>query len=126
MKFNIIITGSRNYSDKHRIFNEIDKITADNPGYTFMIHHGGCSGADIISGEYANINGIITWIHEADWKTYGKGAGPIRNKEMLNTAVPDIKSPHVVLAFPLQGSRGTIQCINYAKRRGMNVVEIDF
>ena len=52
----------------------------------------------------------------ADWKQYGRGAGPIRNREMLQYSEPDI-----VVAFP--GGAGTADMIRAARTAGYPVVQ---
>jgi len=53
----------------------------------------------------------------ADWKSYGKGAGPIRNQLMLDEGKPDL-----VLAFhnDISSSRGTADMIRRAKKHGIS------
>ena len=51
---------------------------------------------------------ITTKIFEADWATYGRGAGPMRNVEIVNTCTH-------VLAFLAKGSKGTASTISIAR-----------
>lgn len=46
----------------------------------------------------------------ADWDTYGKAAGPYRNKAMVDSA------PDYYLAFPKGNSKGTYNCVLLANR----------
>ena len=58
----------------------------------------------------------------ADWRRYGRGAGPIRNRELLHTAVqraralarPGFSAGVQVIAFP--GGRGTASLLAQARR----------
>lgn len=52
----------------------------------------------------------------ADWKQYGKAAGPIRNKQMLDEGQPDL-----VLCFhdDIEKSKGTKNMYELAKARGI-------
>lgn len=44
----------------------------------------GCAqGVDIAGAEWATERGIKVDYYPADWKKYGKAAGPIRNKKMV-------------------------------------------
>jgi hypothetical protein len=54
----------------------------------------------------------------ADWETYGRAAGPIRNGRMLREAGPDL-----LVAFP--GGNGTIDCCRQADGRNIPVWEIE-
>ena len=48
---------------------------------------GDASGVDSIARSYLQANGIGYRVLYADWEKYGKGAGPIRNQEMLDFAL---------------------------------------
>ena len=60
---------------------------------------------------------IPCWGFPADWNSYGKAAGPIRNKQMLDEGKPD-----VVIAFP--GGTGTANMIMQATKAGVKVVKV--
>lgn len=76
-----------------------------------VIIHGGAAGADDIAGIYGEKYGAEVICEPADWKTYGRSAGPIRNQKML-----DDHSPDVVYAFRLDGkSNGTDHMIKIAR-----------
>jgi len=47
---------------------------------------GGCKGPDKIGEDVAYIDELTLKVFKADWQTYGKAAGPIRNREMANYA----------------------------------------
>jgi hypothetical protein len=72
------------------------------------IVHGGCEGADILADQAAKLLGFKTIVVLPDWKRYGRGAGPVRNKQMV-----DMK-PDLVLVFhdSLSKSKGTKNCAN--------------
>ena len=57
----------------------------------------------------------------ADWKKYGRAAGPIRNKQMLNEGKPDL-----VLAFHtnIENSKGTKSMIQIAKKSEIKIILI--
>ena len=54
----------------------------------------------------------------ADWKVYGKQAGPVRNRQMLNYAKEE---QGALLAFWDGKSRGTKNMIDIAKDAGIIV-----
>jgi hypothetical protein len=68
-------------------------------------------GADTLAGEWAKARGITVLACPADWKKWGKMAGPIRNKEML-TYTPD-----GVVALP--GGKGTEDMVMQAVAAGL-------
>lgn len=83
------------------------------------IIHGACpTGADRWADEWAVVNWTGLEEYPADWNTYGRAAGPIRNKQMLTEGKPDI-------VFAFKGGRGTANMIKLAKEAGIEVVEFD-
>ena len=79
------------------------------------IIHGGARGVDTIAGTYAEALGFKVTVYPADWQGQGRGAGIIRNGQML-----DLK-PDLVIAFWDGESRGTAHTIEEARRRGIRV-----
>ncbi|MGR9384899.1 SLOG family protein [Rhizobium leguminosarum] len=77
--------------------------------------HGGCRGADEGAGDWAKSEHIPVVVCPANWKKHGKAAGPIRNREMLETHKPDY-----VIALP--GGKGTANMISLAEASGVPVI----
>lgn len=86
------------------------------PDLDNVIVHGGARGADEIAGRVAESFGLRTEVYPAKWNLYGKGAGPMRNQQMVD------KGADLVLAFLMPGSKGTADCINRAKEAGLKVI----
>ena len=82
--------------------------------YTLIFISGGCSGADLLGQRYAKENGYKVEIYPADWKRYGKSAGPKRNKRMAEIS-------DYVICFWDSKSRGTKSMIEYAKQLNKTV-----
>lgn len=79
--------------------------------------HGAAPGADRLAGNLAAMMGHNVEAYPADWDTYGRAAGGIRNAQMLREGKPD-----VVYAFRLPGdSPGTDNMIKQAKAAGLPV-----
>ena len=73
----------------------------------------GCApGADTYGEKWAASNRISVKQFPANWKTYGRAAGPIRNKQMA-------KYGDACVAFLYAGSRGTKNMIHLATIKGM-------
>lgn len=106
----ILICGSREWNNAEIIRGHIANLSPN------KVIHGGCTGADSISGLIAKEMGIFVQVFEADWKSHGRAAGPIRNQKMLDDGKPDL-----VLAFHnnIDSSRGTSDMIKRARRRGL-------
>ena len=116
----ILVCGSRYWTDKKCIREWLEKYSKIELDVTVIT--GGCYGADNIADGIAKELKLKTLVFPAHWEKYGKSAGPIRNKEMLEKGIPDL-----VLAFQenLQESKGTKNMIEQAKRFGVDVIIID-
>lgn len=97
-KIKLAIVGSRTFN-KADIF-EDTLIKLEKEYDIIMVVSGGARGADSMGEYYANKNGIDKLIFKADWKTYGKRAGFIRNVDI-------IKNCDVCVAFWDGESHGT-------------------
>lgn len=116
----VLVCGSRQWHNRPRIRAELKRLQreAAGMGEEFVVIHGACpDGADKIADEIAESElGLVpgeTLIREpAEWKRYGRAAGPIRNQRMLNE-----HGPTLVYAFR-DGvkSSGTDDLVKRAKR----------
>lgn len=113
----VIVCGSREFDDEALM----DAALKDHVPYDATLVNGGCRGADKLAEKLlarrARFN-VVTY--EADWKTHGQAAGPIRNRQML-----DEEKPELVLAFYKAGAgnMGTKNMVALAKAAGVRVVE---
>lgn len=98
----VVMVGSRNWSDASVIKDYILSLPKDT-----VVISGGAKGVDSYAEQYAKEAGLRCEIYPADWDTYGKSAGMLRNTEMI------IKADKVV-AFWDGESRGTKDSINKA------------
>lgn len=123
----VIIAGSRNFYDYN--------IVEDTVVSYFMsrgilkenveIISGGARGADSLGEQLADSYGLKLTVFPAQWDTYGKAAGMIRNKEMADYAAKD-SDKAILFAFWDGQSRGTKGMIDIAKRCGMEVIVNEF
>lgn len=105
----LAIVGGRDYTDYnnfHIIVNNYCNKLGKLPDY---IISGGAKGIDTMAEIYANQYNIETIIYKADWNTFGKKAGILRNTDIIS------ESTHV-LALPTYNSIGTYDSINKAKK----------
>lgn len=109
----ILVCGDRFWSDIELIAEVIATYSSD----TILVH-GAChlGGADIIAGEVAKQLGFEVREYPADWKTYGKKAGPIRNLEMLKKEHLENEPIDEVIGFhnDIVNSSGTKHMLNSA------------
>lgn len=105
----IVISGCRSYNEaKAYIDFCLTNIRKKN---SIVIVSGCATGADAIGERYARENGFKIEKYPADWKTYGKSAGPIRNKQMAEVG-------DYIICFWDGESKGTKSMIELAKKYG--------
>ena len=131
MSHRVLVCGGRAY--RVRLEATLAMLHRERP-FTALIHgDAGCwvseriahawvstlEGADKLAGRWAEANGIPVEIYPADWRRYGKMAGPLRNEAMLLHGRPDR-----VVGFP--GASGTFDCCTRAERYGVPVLTVGF
>lgn len=105
----LLVSGGRTFDDVEFIVTHLCRLHKNRP-ITKLIH-GAAIGVDTICGLWAEEMGIPVDaypITPKDWSTYGKKAGPIRNKQMLTEGKPDF-----LFAFP--GNNGTANMVKQAQ-----------
>ena len=114
----ILVTGSRFWTDEKAIADAIIKHGTLSEEITII--EGEAKGADTIAKHFANKMGCKVKGYPADWNTYGRSAGPIRNQKMLDDN-PDI---HLVLAFTddIDASIGTSDMVARSIKKGIKVI----
>ena len=104
---NIAIVGGRDFSDydlvEKTIFEELKLSDIS------LVVSGGARGADSLGEQFAKIYSIKTLIFKPDWKKFGKAAGHIRNRDI-------IENSDFVFAFWDGKSKGTANSINITKQ----------
>lgn len=105
----VVVCGSRTYTNKDLVYELLDVCQPTE------IVHGGSKGADTIAQQYADDHDIECTVFRAEWDVYGRGAGPVRNKKMLEYSNPDC----VVLAFG--SSAGTSNTLALARKMKRSV-----
>lgn len=81
----VLVCGSREWTD----YKMIDFVLTDFALYNapLTVIHGAARGADSLAGMWAHNHGVPEEAHPADWRGNGRAAGPLRNKQMLDTGV---------------------------------------
>lgn len=110
----VLVCGGRTFSCRACVFETLDALHQEKP--ITLVIEGGATGADQFARDWANTRGVQLMEMQADWDKYGKNAGPIRNKLMIDFGEPDL-----VVAFP--GGRGTDNMKNLAKLKQVKVLE---
>ena len=112
------VVGSRGFTDGGLLFERLD-IMAKRKGKIDLIVSGGAAGADSLAEVYAKERGIPTQIFKPDWTTYGKRAGPMRNKDI-------VAASDVIVAFWDGVSPGTRSTRDWTKKAGKPFVHVKF
>lgn len=113
----VLVCGGRDYDDPDYLRRELTKLHRE---LNFdVVIDGTANGADSMAHDWANDWGIETLRFPADWKRYGRAAGPVRNRQMLVEGKPDL-----VVAFhkALSTSKGTKDMVEQARKAGVTTI----
>ena len=119
----VIIAGSRNFYNYDMVEKTVIPyfMNHDFSKKNIEIISGGAKGADKLGEQLANSYNLKLTIFPAQWNTYGKAAGMIRNKEMANYAIKN-SDKAILFAFWDGQSRGTKGMIDIAKKYEMDII----
>jgi hypothetical protein len=112
----VLVTGDRFWDDYETILGELEKLPSGS-----IVVHGACRGADTIAGEIAKALGHEVRPYPADWVRYRRGAGPVRNRQMLREEnLPD-EPIDLVLGFHknIKESKGTKDMLSISDAAGV-------
>lgn len=113
----VLVTGSRDLDSAEPVFEALAAQAAKVGGpENITVIHGCARGADSMAALFCRAWGAIEERYPADWKTYGKAAGHIRNALMIAS------KPDVCLAFPRGVSKGTWNCVYKAREAKIPVI----
>ncbi len=101
---NVAIVGGRDFDDYEQFKSCID---GENIKFKCIIS-GGARGVDTMAERYAKEIGVPVKIYWPDWTNHGKAAGPIRNRQIIESA-------DCVIAFWDEKSSGTRSSIKIAE-----------
>ena len=106
----IVIAGCRDYNNYYEAKEHIDFCLSNIKLENEIIIVSGCAGgANKIGERYAEENGYRLERYPADWRKFGRSAGPKRNKQMAEIC-------DYVICFWDGKSRGSKSMIDYAKK----------
>ena len=123
-EFKLIVAGGRDFSDRELMDREIRNTVAELPDDRSVsivsgmakrtLQDGTTVSADWLAYEWAIANHCKVYKYYADWNTYGKRAGYLRNEDMA-------KVSHGLLAFWDGVSKGTKHMIQTARNMNLYV-----
>lgn len=110
MGLRVLVCGSRFYINYRKVLEQLRKLNV------VLVIAGGCRGADYLAVKAAQECGFPYIEFPADWKKFGKAAGPIRNTQMLKDGKPDF-----VLVFhpDIASSKGSKNMLSLVKKAGV-------
>ena len=110
----IAVIGSRNFSD----YRLLESTLVVLPEITKIVS-GGAKGADSLAEIYAEKYQLPLIVFKPDWQKYGRGAGIVRNREIIEAA-------DMVVAFWDGSSKGTASSLKFAKSKGIPIKTVIF
>lgn len=128
IRIRIIVAGSRDFCN-YDVMNDIltkylettnKELEPNLDQVEIEFVSGTARGADTYGEQFAQKMGYPIKRFPADWNTYGKKAGYVRNNEMAQYSITD-ESHGVLFAFWDGQSKGTKHMINLAKSNGVEV-----
>lgn len=125
-KVRVLVCGSRYWSDRAYLYEQLDKLHASLPITTII--QGLASGADIQAHDWAKSRGVELAEETpgaegfpAHWQERGRGAGPIRNQQMLDEGEPDFAIAFHENLAESKGTRDMTQRLTKAKIPWINL-----
>ena len=114
----LVVTGSRDWSDKALLYRVLDEIHAR---YSIsVLFHGKARGADTMAEQWALERGVSNFGNPYP-PAYGQRGGTVRNGWLLDEAALLGARGVLVVAFPMKHSTGTWNCVTQAKQRGLDI-----
>ena len=110
----IAVTGGRDYKNKIKVFETLDNLLYRNPEFILVV--GDSKGADAHAQVWAQKKNIPVEIFKADWAYYGRSAGPIRNRRMLESGID------LLVAFP--GGSGTANMTRLCEQSHVKIIQV--
>jgi hypothetical protein len=114
----IIIAGSRTFTDYQKLSEVCDQFLQDQTDIE-IVSGAYYKGADKLGEQYAKERGFKITQFPADWKRFGRAAGPKRNEQMANYA-------NALIAFWDGKSKGTLNMIDKANSFDLRLIIVFF
>jgi predicted Rossmann fold nucleotide-binding protein DprA/Smf involved in DNA uptake len=111
---NIGVVGSRTFNNYSLLKQVLDRFVLNVEEKPLTIVSGGAKGADSLARRYCEEHNIQIVEFLPEWDKYGRGAGPIRNKKIVDYS-------DFIVAFWDGCSRGTASTIRFAKQMDKQV-----
>jgi hypothetical protein len=117
----VLVCGGRDYRDLETLKETLAGLRQEHPDMVVICgynpHDARYQGADQLAYLWAKANRVPVFPFPAFWEKYGRPAGPLRNRQMM-----DDGRPQLVVAFP--GGDGTANMVAIARAQGVQRMEI--
>jgi YspA, cpYpsA-related SLOG family len=109
----------RRHPGRDAVYRVLDALLGEHG--PLAIIEGEAKGADQTAARWARERGQGLLPFPADWRRYGRGAGPVRNRQMIEEG-----RPQMVVAFhsDITNSRGTADMVRQAEKAGIPVTVV--
>ena len=113
----LIVTGGRDYKNERFLQRVLKSLNPE------IVLFGDATGVDDFAEKWAREHRPNNHKRfRADWDRYGRAAGPIRNRAMIDWALSFDPWP-VLVAF--SGGRGTASCVKQARDERLIVLKVE-
>lgn len=115
--YRVIVAGSRGFTDYELMSRELDKLFWDSCEFEdrdIKVVSDMADGADSLAIRYADERKLTKILFPANWKSYHRIAGFLRNEDMLSVAT------HLVVFWDGK-SNGTRHMVEIAKKKGIPI-----
>ena len=118
----LLVSGARDWPYEKVLVTALDDIALKLKEKKLVISElveGGAKGADTMARNWAKTCDLKINTFNADWKKFGKAAGPIRNTAMVKY----VSSSGIVVAFhsDITKSKGALSLVGIAKKHNLTV-----
>lgn len=110
----VLVSGSRDWVDDEAVASVLVELQAL-PKYAIIVH-GDCRGIDKIADATARLLDLEVRPYPADWDSFPRAAGAIRNVEMFDREDPDM---FIGFHEDIERSKGTKHAYKLAQKRGI-------
>lgn len=114
-RLRVLVCGGRDYDDTEELWAALDRLHAASPISALM--EGGADGADGIGRLWAGSNDVPVLTFIAEWRRFGRAAGPKRNATMLRVGKPD-------LVVATRGGKGTADMVRRARVARLRIMHV--
>lgn len=115
----VLVCGGRHFSRENYLRRSLGQLGRE-LGWVrggVILIQGEAPGADLMAKKWAHDVGIPTMDFPADWKSFGRRAGSIRNTKMIVEGQPTL-----VVAF--QGGTGTQNMISQSTKKRIKIITV--